>query len=144
MLIFSVDILSFLVSLIRSLSVATRDPLPSFHCSIVPSLPLSLCPRIIFTGEVGGATKEQPSQQAPHRMAAAAAAATTATAATTTTAMTSSGLPSHNLPRGETEVRRWFVRYASREEGGRYWKVSTSQNFDIMNMNNRLSYPSLL
>ena len=140
MLILSVEILSFLVSLLRSLSFATRDPLPSFHCSIVPSLPLSLCPRIIFTGENGGATttNKEPSQQAPHRMAAAAAAATT------TTGMTPSGLPSHNLPRGETEVRRWFVRYASREEGGRYWKVSTSQIFDIMIMNNRLSYPSLL
>ena len=130
MLILSVEILSFLVSFVRSLSFATRDPLPSFHCSIVSSLPLSLCPRIIFTGENGGATttNKEPSQQAPHRMAAAAAPATTATAATTTTTMTPSGLPLHNLPRGETEVRRWFVRYASREEGGRYWKVSTSQN----------------
>ena len=49
MLILSVDILSFLVSLVRSLSFATRYPLPSFHCSIVPSLPLFLCTRIIFT-----------------------------------------------------------------------------------------------
>ena len=39
---------AFLVSLICSLSFTTRDSLPSFHCSIAPSFPLSLCPRIIF------------------------------------------------------------------------------------------------
>ena len=63
---------------------------------MLPSLPLSLCPRIISTGKDGGATKKEPC------MAAAAAAATTRTAATSTTATTSSRLPSHNLPRGET------------------------------------------
>ena len=93
------------MSLIRSLSFTTRDHRSTAHsiAPIVPSLPVLTN---YVSDEDGGATKEQPSQQAPHRMAAAAAAATTATAATTTTTMVSSGLPSHNLPRGGTEVRR--------------------------------------
>ena len=128
MLILSVDILSFLVSLVRSLSFATRDPLPSFHCSIVPSLPLSLCPRIIFTGENGGAPNKEPSQQASPSVTTAMAAATTTTAASTTTAITYSGSPSQNLPRGETEVRRCLIRVSSVKKG----EVSSSHNFDTM------------
>ena len=128
MLILSVDILSFLVSLVRSLSFATRDPLLSFHCSIVPSLPLSLCPRIIFTGENGGAPNKEPSQQASPSVTTAMAAATTTTAASTTTAITYSGSPSQNLPRGETEVRRCLIRVSSVKKG----EVSSSHNFDTM------------
>ena len=128
MLILSVEILSFLVSLLRSLSFATRDPLPSFHCSIVPSLPLSLCPRIIFTGENGGAPNKEPSQQASPSVTTAMAAATTTTAASTTTAITYSGSPSQNLPRGETEVRRCLIRVSSVKKG----EVSSSHNFDTM------------
>ena len=128
MLILSVEILSFLVSLLRSLSFATRDPLPSFHCSIVPSLPLFLCPRIIFTGENGGAPNKEPSQQASPSVTTAMAAATTTTAASTTTAITYSGSPSQNLPRGETEVRRCLIRVSSVKKG----EVSSSHNFDTM------------
>ena len=128
MLILSVEILSFLVSLVRSLSFATRDPLLSFHCSIVPSLPLSLCPRIIFTGENGGAPNKEPSQQASPSVTTAMAAATTTTAASTTTAITYSGSPSQNLPRGETEVRRCLIRVSSVKKG----EVSSSHNFDTM------------
>ena len=128
MLILSVEILSFLVSLLRSLSFATRDPLLSFHCSIVPSLPLSLCPRIIFTGENGGAPNKEPSQQASPSVTTAMAAATTTTAASTTTAITYSGSPSQNLPRGETEVRRCLIRVSSVKKG----EVSSSHNFDTM------------
>ena len=128
MLILSVDILSFLVSLVRSLSFATRDPLQSFHCSIVPSLPLSPCPRIIFTGENGGAPNKEPSQQASPSVTTAMAAATTTTAASTTTAITYSGSPSQNLPRRETEVRRCLIRVSSVKKG----EVSSSHNFDTM------------
>ena len=43
----------------------------------LPSFPLSLCPRIIFTGENGGAPNKEPSQQASPSAATAMAAATT-------------------------------------------------------------------
>ena len=83
-----------------ALLFTTRDSsLPSFYCSIAPSFPLSLCPRIIFTGENGGAPNKEPSQQASPSVTTAMAAATTTTAASTTTAITYLGSPSLNLPR---------------------------------------------
>ena len=111
-----------------ALLFTTRDSLPSFHCSIAPSFPLSLCPRIIFTGENGGAPNKEPSQQASPSVTTAMAAATTTTAASTTTAITYSGSPSQNLPRGETEVRRCLIRVSSVKKG----EVSSSHNFDTM------------
>ena len=94
----------------------------------LPSFPLALCPRIIFTGENGGAPNKEPSQQASPSVTTAMAAATTTTAASTTTATTYSGSPSQNLPRGETEVRRCLIRVSSVKKG----EVSSSHNFDTM------------
>ena len=72
---------AFLVSLLRSLPLV-HDPRPA---PIVPSLNRSdrflspFCPWIIFTGEDGGATNKEPSQQASLSVAAAATAAATTT-----------------------------------------------------------------
>ena len=65
-----------------SLAPSRSRPATRSHRSIaqsLQSLPLSLCPRIIFTGEDGGATNKEPSQQASPSMAAAATAAATMT-----------------------------------------------------------------
>ena len=88
------------MSLIRSLSFTTRDHRSTAHsiAPIVPSLPVLTN---YVSDENGGATKEQPSQQASPTMAAATAAATT------TMAETFPGSLSHNPPHlCETEVRR--------------------------------------